>query len=428
MLHDLSIRNFAIIDELSVSFDSGLNIITGETGAGKSILIGAVSLLLGDRATSDLIRSQADAATVEARFDISGKPRIREALEQMGFPPENELILRRVISRSGKNKASINGQMATLSNLAAVSETLINICGQHEHQRILAVENHIDILDEFGGCLTDLMAYQDLYRRWREVVEHIARLEDVKKRRGEKSDLLAFQLKELSDIDPQPDEDRILADEKKVLVNVQKLAQGSARAFELLYADADCVLARLKEAQTQIRDIAAIDPAFGVKPADVETAFVALQETAHTLRDYHQSLVFDPERLAVIDERLDVLNRLKRKYGGSLDAVAEARLAMQEELGLVSNVEEDLKRLRDERSLIAAKLVEVARVTRERLEQVSAPLLLVYSPQDQTVAMEQGKIIARRVSSASSRTGSTPSRARRARSMQRSGHPPGRSG
>ncbi|HQK99868.1 MAG TPA: DNA repair protein RecN [Smithellaceae bacterium] len=368
MLHDLSIRNFAIIDELSVSFEKGLNLITGETGAGKSILIGAVSLLLGDRATSEMIRTQADAATVEARFDVSGRPRIRETLENMGFAADEELIVRRVISRTGKNKASINGQMATLANLAAVSESLINICGQHEHQRILDAENHIDILDEFGGCLPALAAYQALYRRWRETVDAVAQLEELKKKGGEKADLLAFQLKELAAIDPKAGEDAALADEKKVLANAQKLAQWSGRAFELLYADADCVLARLKDVQTQIRDIASIDAALDVNPAEVEAAAVSLQETARALRDYNASLVFDPERLAAIDERLDVLHRLKRKYGGSLEAVAQARARMQEELAGIANVDEALESQNELRAALATQLGRAAQeLTDKRL-------------------------------------------------------------
>ena len=161
MLNDLSITNFAIIDELHVSFDEGLNIISGETGAGKSILIGAVSLLLGDRATAEMIRTQTDTATVEALFNIEGNKSLQEKLAEMGFQPTSELIIRRVISRTGKNRAQINGQMATLANLAAISESLINICGQHEHQMILTAENHIDILDEFGGCLDARKAYED---------------------------------------------------------------------------------------------------------------------------------------------------------------------------------------------------------------------------------------------------------------------------
>jgi len=165
----LSIKNFAIIDELHVSFGDGLNIISGETGAGKSIIIGAVSLLLGDRATTEIIRAQADTATVEAVFDISANKQMRDKIADMGFPDEEDLIIRRIISRTGKNRAFINGQTATLANLASVSENLINICGQREHQVILNAENHVNILDEFGGCLPDRLDYEVIYNQYRNI-------------------------------------------------------------------------------------------------------------------------------------------------------------------------------------------------------------------------------------------------------------------
>jgi len=215
MLNELSIKNFAIIDELHVSFGNGLNIISGETGAGKSIIIGAVSLLLGDRATTEIIRAQADTATVEAVFDISANKQMRDKIADMGFPDEEDLIIRRIISRTGKNRAFINGQTATLANLASVSENLINICGQREHQVILNAENHVNILDEFGGCLPDRLDYEVIYNQYRNIRTQIEKLHDLSKSREEKTDLLKFQLKEIQDINPQPAEDTTLADEKK---------------------------------------------------------------------------------------------------------------------------------------------------------------------------------------------------------------------
>ncbi|MEQ8214483.1 MAG: AAA family ATPase, partial [Smithellaceae bacterium] len=219
MLSELSIKNFAIIDELHVSFNEGLNIISGETGAGKSIIIGAVNLLLGDRAASEMIRTQADAATVEALFDIAHNEFLREKVRQMGFDVENEIIIRRVISRTGKNKALINGQMATLSNLAAVGEFLINICGQHEHQVILNNENHIDILDEFGGCQSLRNKYEEAYNEYQQIKAQREKLEALRRSGEEKAELLKFHLKEIEDVACGIDEDKVLAEEKKVLVN-----------------------------------------------------------------------------------------------------------------------------------------------------------------------------------------------------------------
>ena len=360
MLHELSITNFAIIDELQVSFDEGLNVISGETGAGKSILVGAVSLLLGDRATAEMIRTQTDTATVEALFNIRNHPALQGKLADMGFSADEELVIRRVISRTGKNRAQINGQMATLANLGAISESLINICGQHEHQVILFAENHIDILDEFGGCLPARAAYQAVYGRYRQVLEQIEKLGNVRRNRAEKVDLISFQLKEIQELNPLAGEDATLADEKKVLVNVQKLADWANRAYALLYAESSCISDQLKEVLAQVKEIQKIDSGLNLSLSDLEGAFAVLQESALTLRDYTKNLIFDSERLAAIDERLDVLNRLKRKHGGSLENVLARRQEMEEELRRVSSVEEELARLSKEKNAVAGDLCEQA--------------------------------------------------------------------
>ena len=360
MLHELSIANFAIIDELHVSFDEGLNIISGETGAGKSILIGAVSLLLGDRATADMIRTQTDTATVEALFNIKNNSALQEKLAAMGFGAGEELVIRRVISRSGKNRAQINGQMATLANLAAISESLINICGQHEHQVILSAENHIDILDEFGGCLSARRAFEAVYWRYRELCDRMEKLENLRRDRAEKIDLIQFQLQEINDLNPLANEDVLLSDEKKVLANVQKLADWGNRAYGLLYADNGCINDQLKEVLTQIKEIRKIDPGLNLQPADVEGSYVVLQEAALALRDYTKKLVSDPERQASIDERLDAINRLKRKHGGTMDTLLARKREMEEELKGVSGVAEELENLTKEKEIVAAGLREKA--------------------------------------------------------------------
>jgi DNA repair protein RecN (Recombination protein N) len=358
MLHELSITNFAIIDELHVSFDEGLNIISGETGAGKSILIGAVSLLLGDRATAEMIRTQTDTATVEALFNIKSDQMLQEKLAGMGFSAGEDLVIRRVISRSGKNRAQINGQMATLSNLAAVSESLINICGQHEHQVILSAENHIDILDEFGGCLTARAAYEAVYSQYRGLCDRIGKLEDLRRHRAEKIDLIQFQLKEIKDLNPRAGEDALLSDEKKVLANVQKLADYANRAYALLYSESRCVSDQLKEVLAQIKEIQKIDAGLNLSLADMEGCFALLQDAALTLRDYTKNLIFDPDRFAAIDERLDAINRLKRKHGGTLDALLARKQDMEEELRRVSNAEEELEALAKEKDNIVRDLRE----------------------------------------------------------------------
>jgi DNA repair protein RecN (Recombination protein N) len=352
MLNELSIKNFAIIDELQVSFGEGLNVISGETGAGKSIIIGAVSLLLGDRATTEMIRTQADTATVEAFFDIASNKPLQEKVAEMGFTAGDELVIRRVISHTGKNKVFINGQMATLTNLAALSELLINICGQHEHQVILNAENHINILDEFGGCLSARAAYAEIYYQYQQVRTQIEKLKNLRSSREEKTDLFKFQLKEIQDINPQPAEDTALADEKKVLVNYQKISGWANLAYDLLYGEKDSAIVKLKEVQDQVKEIKKIDANLKLADTDIESSFITLQEAALILRDYSKNLFFDSERLSAIDERLELLNRLKRKYGGSLEGVLRRKQEIEEDLKRVFSVEEELETLAREEEKI----------------------------------------------------------------------------
>jgi len=374
MLNDLSIKNFAIIDELSVSFGDGLNVISGETGAGKSIIIGAVSLLLGDRATAEMIRTQADSATVEALFDISSNDPLREKIASMGFTAGDELIIRRVISRTGKNKALINGQMATLANLSAISESLINICGQHEHQLILNAENHVDILDEFGACLPLRASYAELYNQYQQLKAQMAKLQELRRSREEKTALIKFQLKEIVDIDPQAAEDVTLADEKKVLANAQKLTDYANRAYDLLYGEQNSVCEKLKDVRNSVKEIKTIDASLKLAEADIEGNFIALQEAALALRDYGKNLFYDPARLLAIDERLEMIGRLKRKHGGSLESVLLKKLEMEEELRRVFSVEEELEKLIKEEAVIKANLAQKALELSQARAQAAAKL------------------------------------------------------
>jgi DNA repair protein RecN (Recombination protein N) len=360
MLNELSIKNFAIIDELHLALGEGLNVITGETGAGKSIIIGAVSLLLGDRAASEMIRSQADTATVEAVFDVSGNERVRRKIADMGFPAEDTLIIRRIISRSGKNRVFINGQAATLSNLSSVGEMLINICGQHEHQVILNAENHIDILDEFGGLLPARDHYGLMYDDYQRIRQAIAELITLRNRREEKTEWLRFQLKEIEEIHPRENEDVALSDEKKVLLNVQKISDWADEAYDLLYGKEASIVAQLKEVQNRIREIRIIDHQFSLDETEIENTLITLQEASLALRNYAKNLFFNPERLAEIDERLERVNHLKRKHGGSLENVLKRKREMEKELEEAFSVEETLRKLEAEEKTVVGNLRQSA--------------------------------------------------------------------
>ncbi len=359
MLTDLHIKNFAIIDELKVSFTGGLNVVTGETGAGKSIIIGAVGLLLGERASSDLIRTSEETATVEARFDISGKERSKEKLTSMGFYDGDEIIIvKRVVTRSGKNKVYINGNMATLNMLSTLARSLINISGQHEHQVILNAENHIDILDEFGDLLPLRADFTNCYDEYQTLKSKLERLESTSSESGKREELLRFQLKEIDDAGITIGEDLSLLKEKNILTNAKKLMEYVAGSYDILYEKECSILAELGGVVSNIKEIKEIDPELKISEQDIDSLLYNLEDVAFTLRDYAKGISFNPERLEEIEERLESLRKLKRKYGEMLKDVLETKRTIEEELEGICSLDEDIKRLSGEIASQEALLTE----------------------------------------------------------------------
>ena len=391
MLTELNIRNFAIIDELKVAFDGGLNVISGETGAGKSIIIGAVGLLLGDRANADMIRSFEDAAVVEALFDIRGQDGLIEKIGELGYGDGEELIVRRVVSRSGKNRVYINGALASLASLAAIGESLINICGQHEHQMILSPENHTDILDEFGGLMSLRSAYRESYDRYRALNERSIDLQELRRKKEEREELLRFQIGEISQAGPRAGEDAALMEEKKVLANVQKLIDLAQAAYETLYGQGTSVLAELRNAASAVKEIRKIDATLKLSAEEMEELYYRIEEAAFTLRDYGNRLTFDPTRMEALEERLELLGRLKRKYGGTLDAVIAKQTEAEAELGNIASVEAEIEQLAAAIADEKARMIEAARLLSGRRHEVAATLRETIEKEIRTLRMENAR-------------------------------------
>ncbi|MBN1827708.1 MAG: DNA repair protein RecN [Deltaproteobacteria bacterium] len=359
MLRELSIKNLAIIDELKISFIEGMAVITGETGAGKSIIVGAIGLLLGDRAFSDIIRSSAENAEVEALFDIGNNASIKEKLTNAGIGANDELVLRRIISRSGKNRVYINGTIATLTHLTSLSESLVNICSQHEHQVLLNAESHIDILDEYAGIMPERYRYGSLFADCQKLQARLAEIERTNRAKKEREDLLAYQLEEIEKSGVVPGEDTALEEEKRVLTHALKLREWSEEAYGILYTRENSIIDRLKEVAGKIKSISAIDGGLGIETARLEGIYYDLDDIATLLRDYGAGKAYDPERLQEIDDRLDLLRSLKRKYGGSIEGILARAEAILQELESISLLERDL----------SALSVELDRSSRELLEQ-----------------------------------------------------------
>ncbi|MGZ3538156.1 MAG: DNA repair protein RecN [Thermodesulfobacteriota bacterium] len=350
MLQELRIKNFAIIDELNLSFSKGFNVLTGETGAGKSIILNAVHLLLGDKATEEWIRGSEEEASVEALFDISGNLELTERVKAkvpplQGTGEEESLIIRRVISRAGRGKVFISGSLATLGVLSEVGEGLLSIYGQHEHQSLQRVETHIDILDEFGGLIGLREEFQKQYQEFISLSEEVATIREEKERRTKERELMIFQSKEIAASGVQIGEEESLKEERIVLTHAKRLMDFAHFSEETLYSEEGSVIERIQKILNQGREMAAVDPSLSQPLKALESTLIQLEEIALVLRDYSRRVEISPMRLEEIENRLEEIDRLKRKYGATVEKVFSFKARIEETLKSLNDDEGRLSRL-----------------------------------------------------------------------------------
>jgi DNA repair protein RecN (Recombination protein N) len=332
MLTDLSIKNIAIIDSLQITFKPGLTVLTGETGAGKSIIIDAVGLIMGGRASSDLIRSGQEEAVVEAMFDISTMPEIGRLLNESGFECDSDLLVKRSISRAGKNRIFINGGMTTLALLADISRRLINIYGQHESQTLLRPENQLLLLDAFAGTSQMRENFSRAFSELQALLEKRDHLDEHEREATRKRDLLAYQTEEITAAQLRSGEEEDLEERRQLLANAEKLGGTSSDAFERLYGGDGAVLGQLRRISSSIKEIATIDHNLGDVATTLEEAYLQLEDAAITLRDYASRIESDPAALQIIDDRLDQIGRLKKKYGPTVEDILAYKHQIDREL------------------------------------------------------------------------------------------------
>jgi DNA repair protein RecN (Recombination protein N) len=347
VLKELSIRDFAIIDDLQIRFEPGLTILSGETGAGKSIIINAVNLILGSRASADMIRTGADAAEIEALFNIDPKSPAARAAGEMGYDIGEGLLVRRVISRAEGNRVYVNGRLATLQVLAAVTENLASISGQHAHQGLLKEDQHLLILDRFAGLMPLRESVSALYH---EILPQLKRLEDLKARQArqaELTELLEFQQREITAAALQPGEDRELEQERLRLKNAGALYEMVHGGIEALYGGPGSAVDRLAEVRRGLEKMGRIDPLLMPKAEACAEIAYRVEDLVESLRAYLKSLDINEDRLEAVEERLDLLNRLKRKYGGSLAAVLEKLAQSAADLAAIDNITAELGAAQD---------------------------------------------------------------------------------
>lgn len=367
MLTELYIENFALIDKLTVAFSPGLNILTGETGAGKSIIIDAINVLLGERAGTDLIRTGATRAVLQATFDLAQAPHLLPVLADLGIEPEDDLlILARDVAREGKNVARINGRPTPVSILRQVGDVLVDLHGQHEHQSLLREEHHLAFLDTQGDA--DFLALKNEVAelaRTRQVLRHEFRdLQSDERDRLRAIDLLTFQVEEIEKAGLFSGEDEALQAERMRLTNAEKLHAAAAAVYQLLYEGDEegrrSVLDALGEAQGQLAGLARYDEELGTLITALDTATVQITETARELADYRDRAQFDPKRLEEVEERLALLATLKRKYGESIDAVLAYGVEQRVELDRHAHHEERLDELQQQIAAVERRLADRA--------------------------------------------------------------------
>lgn len=347
MLRHLHIKNFALIDELELSFDQGFNVITGETGAGKSLLMQALGLTVGGRATADVIRHDTSEAVVEAVFDVDDA-RITRLLEESGYSAEDELLVRRVVSQNGRGRVHLNGAVTTVAVLRQLGERVMHIYGQHEQQTLLEPEAALRLLDDFAGLGTrgqEMTArYQSLQKSW----SRLQALTQGKEAARARRELLRLQVDEVKRAALQPGEEERLRQEKAILLNIEKLARGVAASEEVLVAGEEAVMDRIGRVMTRLRDLARVDESLKEVIGLLSSGLAQVEEAALVLRKYGERLHVNPERLEEIDARLTIIARLKQKYGGSVEAIFAFQVAVEQELQQLEGGEESLTVLRQE--------------------------------------------------------------------------------
>ena len=340
----LRVRSFAIIEALEFELDSGLNIVTGETGAGKSILVDALQLVLGARGRPEVVRTDAESAEVEALFDLSNQPSVLAMLENQGIDSDGELLIRRVVSAGGRTRAYINGRLATLAQLREVTKGLADISSQHEYHSLADARHHLSYLDAFAdhGSLVE-----EAGRAHAALVDAATQLEGVvteERGRVDREDLLRFQINEIDEVRDALENEEELLVERERLRHAQKLGAAAGEAEARLYSEDESICSALSRIASLVEDASRFDPSLALMLGPIREALVQLEEAASDLGRYARNLSYEPDRLAALEDQLDRLSRIKRKHGSEASEVLAYRDSASAELDSLERYEERLDR------------------------------------------------------------------------------------
>ncbi|PIQ08764.1 MAG: DNA repair protein RecN [Ignavibacteriales bacterium CG18_big_fil_WC_8_21_14_2_50_31_20] len=376
MLKSLLIKDYALIENINVEFGKGLNIITGETGAGKSILIDAMGLLLGERASTQVVRKGAKKSIVEGIYDVSSNKKVENLLIQNDIDYFNELIVRREVSLEGSNRCFLNDTPTSLALLKDIGNVLVDLHGQHEHQSLLRSVTHIDFLDEFAELSAQLKEYKDEHAKLGEIAKELFVLKNKENSLKEERESYEFQIKEIDAISPQPNEEVLLKDELNILQNAEKLLSLTEDIYNRAYENENSVQDNLSKIQSSLIELSKIDNSFSEMVGEADSAIVIINDIADFTRSYKSKVEDDPNKLEEIRERLGALTLLKKRYGGTLEKVIEHRENIGKEYEITSNFndkiaqfENDLKAIRKSIGEIAKRISEVRKLASEKIRE-----------------------------------------------------------
>jgi DNA repair protein RecN (Recombination protein N) len=367
MLLELKVSNFAIIENLHITFKNGLNILSGETGAGKSVLLKSLALLMGGKASSDTIRTGATQATIEGSFDVSKRADILASLQAMGIEADEDvLIVRRVLSSGDKSKVYLNGSLSTLNSLrdivaplvelAGHSAPLIEMTGQHENRNLMSKAYHLDLLDQYAGTWDKRLLFSEKFTRYNAIFEEIKKLESDAKQKAQRLDFLVYQRDEIANLDLSPGEDLSLETEVKKLKNSSRIGAFVDQAEAALYTDDDSAISRLNSVIKKGADLASLDPQIATKLENLAQAKALIDESVYELRQYSSRIDSDPQRLEEVESRLSDLRKLQKKYGASVDDILKALMDMEIEISNLQNSESRVEGLKKEATGIRKEL------------------------------------------------------------------------
>ncbi|WP_346684886.1 DNA repair protein RecN [Megamonas hypermegale] len=376
MLKTLSIWNFALIEHIQIEFNRGLNILTGETGAGKSILLGALGMVIGHRSNLDVIRSNADFMRVEAVFSIMNEPAIKDFLLKNNILIEDDtLIITRQILASGRNIIQINNCHTTLAILRQLGEMLVDIHGQHANQALLKPQKQLNLIDEYdnGAINRQKAVYAQIYYHWLELKEKLAKSKTNTQEMAQRLDMLNWQINEIQNAKLEVDEDTKLEEQIKVLANAEKISLLSQNAYNLLYEGGN-ILSSLAQLRKDTESLAHYDENMAKVHQSVEDAYFQLQDSADEIRDFGEKIDYSPQKLDAMQSRMEEINKLRRKYGSSIEEILAYCEKAKDELSYIENYDANLAQLEQEVADLTQELKQEA-ATLHKLREQSATKL-----------------------------------------------------